>query len=164
MKQLFIIISLSIYCVKVFGQGNDATIKGNLKDEKKQPIEFANVLLVKANDSSLVKATVTNENGDFEITNFPIGEYRIECRQIGFAKYYSEKFSSSSVPSFDAIVLKENSKVLKEVEITNKRPFLEHQPGKTIVNVDNSILSSVGAEKGALAQASGSTNDRDSNK
>src|ERR1017187_10502662 len=108
MKQIFIIISLSIFCINIFGQTNDETIKGNLKDEKTQPIEFANVLLLKAIDSSLVKATVTNENGDFEISNFPIGEYRIECRQIGFSKYYSEKFSSTSAPAFDGIVLKEN--------------------------------------------------------
>ncbi len=163
MKQLFIIISISVQSILVFGQTNDATIKGNLKDEKKQPLEFANVLLIKATDSSLVKATVTNENGDFEITNFPIGEYRIECRQIGFSKYYSEKFSSTSAPAFDGIVLKENSKVLKEVEITNKRPFLEHQPGKTIVNVDNSIVSSGGTVMDVLEKSPGIMVDKDGN-
>ncbi|MEK6614709.1 MAG: carboxypeptidase-like regulatory domain-containing protein [Bacteroidota bacterium] len=125
MKKTAFLGYLSFYSIVVSGQTNTEAIKGNVKDEKKQPIEFVNVLLLNAIDSSLVKGSITNKKGDFEIFNFPAGEYRIECSQIGFLKYYSDKFNSSSPLSFDNIILKENSNVLQEVEITNKRPFIE---------------------------------------
>ena len=84
-KNIFIAIHFN--SIFAFAQTNDQIIKGNIKDEKKQAIEFANVYLLNTKDSSLVKGAITNENGDFEITNFSPGEYIIKCSQISFAIY-----------------------------------------------------------------------------
>ena len=55
MKKTAFLGYLSFYSIVVSGQTNTEAIKGNVKDEKKQPIEFVNVLLLNAIDSSLVK-------------------------------------------------------------------------------------------------------------
>ncbi len=51
----------------------------------KTPLEFANVQLLNASDSSVIKATVTDRKGKFSIENVNNGNYVLLCTFIGIA-------------------------------------------------------------------------------
>jgi len=58
------------------------TIRGVITDAaSKSPIPAANVTLLNTNP---VKGTITNDNGDFELTQIPIGRYDIAISSIGY--------------------------------------------------------------------------------
>ena len=68
-----------------FSQGN---VKGNVTDENSQPVEFANVLLLNAVDSSLAKGNLSDSNGTyyFDVSS---GKYLILVSIIGYQQTYS---------------------------------------------------------------------------
>ena len=52
--------------------------------ESKHSLEFVNVSLLRASDSTLVKGAVTNEKGEFTITEIPAGKYYIKLNSVGY--------------------------------------------------------------------------------
>jgi hypothetical protein len=63
MKKLITIIFFSAYgfltCMA------STVINGSVKAEDNVPVPFANVILIDAEDSSVVKAVLTDENGEY---------------------------------------------------------------------------------------------------
>ncbi|MCB0462747.1 MAG: TonB-dependent receptor [Flavobacteriaceae bacterium] len=67
----------------VFSQN---TLKGNIKDKQTNiTIAFANVYF-----PELEKGTISDEHGNFELTNLPNGNYKLVVSVIGFETYSSQ--------------------------------------------------------------------------
>ncbi|HEY6162401.1 MAG TPA: outer membrane beta-barrel family protein [Bacteroidia bacterium] len=162
MTRIFALHFVFLLALPAFPQVGGHLVEGNVKDAKNTPLEFVNVLLLKASDSSLVKASVTDEKGDFVFENVADGEYRLKFSQAGFSDSMTERFSAASQKHFD-LILKDDPKVLDEVEVNAQRPLIEHKPGKTIVNVENSIIGSGGTVYDVLKRSPGVIIDNNGN-
>ena len=71
MNRIIFLLVLSFSSLQLTAQN----IKGQVIDEQQQPLLCANVLLLTVKDSTLIKGTVTNEQGHFELAApeaFPI--------------------------------------------------------------------------------------------
>lgn len=121
-----------------FSQGN---IKGKVTDEKNQAVEFANVLLLNAADSSLVKGDLSDSSGAYYFENIANGKYLIFVSMVGYSQIYSAPFTLDKgtfvVPT---LTFGEGIK-LDEIEVVAKRPFIELSANKLIVNVESSPTS-----------------------
>jgi hypothetical protein len=62
-----------------WGQG---TVTGTIAEKSQTPAPFATVALVKAADSTVVKAKVAEELGTFTFTNVPYGSYRLQITYV----------------------------------------------------------------------------------
>lgn len=141
-------------------------ISGQITDDKNKIVEFANVTLLKAKDSTLVKGALSDANGSFEFEKIPFGSYLINISQMGYKKFYTPKFSiDSDNPSvkLSNLILTEDSKQLSEVQVIAKKPFIEQQLDKTVVNVENSIVSAGSTALEVLEKSPGITVDKDGN-
>ncbi|HTM15611.1 MAG TPA: TonB-dependent receptor [Terracidiphilus sp.] len=78
---IFLILSSALARATVF-----ATIHGVVHDTQHRPIPNAQVTLVAANSAFSLNAA-TAANGTFEITQVPIGVYRLSISAAGFAEY-----------------------------------------------------------------------------
>ena len=68
--------------------GLNAQIKGILKDStSKEVVMFANIGLLNPNDSSLIKGTVSDQNGKFKLTGVKDGEYILKVSFIGYQPF-----------------------------------------------------------------------------
>jgi iron complex outermembrane recepter protein len=164
MKTLFTIIALlSLNSFRTNAQGK---ISGQITDNKTKIVEFANVILLKAKDSTLVKGVLSDANGLFEFEKIPAGEYLVNISQLGYKKFYTPKFSlDADNPSvkLSSLILSEDSKQLSEVQVVAKKPFIEQQIDRTVVNVENSIVSAGATALEVLEKAPGVTVDKDGN-
>src|ERR1035437_4365943 len=70
-------------------------ISGIIVDGDNFPVEFANVVLFKAEDSKLITGTVTDATGHFVLMNLEAGQYSLTASYIG----YQEKRISNIVLS-----------------------------------------------------------------
>ena len=62
-----------------------ALIKGILIDGKtRQAVPYAKVILIKASDSTLIWDTISDEEGSFNISCAPIGNYRLLVSVLGY--------------------------------------------------------------------------------
>ncbi|WP_128544783.1 outer membrane beta-barrel family protein [Larkinella soli] len=138
-------------------------VRGVVIDQAQKPAEFVTMLLLKAKDSTLVKGVVSDVNGKYEIDNVAEGSYRIATSLVGFKKIYSDAFTVDAAnPEVQVrtLTMVEETKSLKEVNVVAKKPFIEQEIDRTVVNVENSIVSSGNTALEVLEKAPGVTIDR----
>lgn len=125
------------------GQSGETTITGRVEDDKKEPVPFATVTLLKAADSSLVKGAVTDGEGRYSFSAQP-GKYLVSASSLGMGRAYCPSFQvtagESAVP-VPVLRLKAGAQALRAVSVTAAKPFIVHEADKTVVNVENSIVS-----------------------
>jgi outer membrane receptor protein involved in Fe transport len=158
MRDLFLSLTIPLLFVFIFSsyaqQGGDGSITGKvvLKDSKK-PIEYATVSLYRMKDSSLVTGTITDEQGQFVLSNLNFGKYFIEISFIGFN---TRRINDVMVKPdnirviLEPVYLEFTTEQIKEVEIVASRPVLEFAIDKKIVHVSQDISSAGGTAASVL--------------
>lgn len=144
MKQIIAVAFIIFQINLSFSQTNTGKINGTVLNESKTAVEFANVTLHRVTDSVFVKASITDEKGNFELDGLSDGTYYFKVTQVSFQNFKSDNFIISPEKltlSFANIILKSNSNNLKEVVVTKEKQFIERKLDKIIVNVENSIVS-----------------------
>lgn len=136
--------------------GLSQTLKGNVQNPQGGGLPFVSVGLLNR-DSSVVKATATDAQGQFVFEKIKAGSYLLTATAIGYQKGYSAVFEANG--SVSVLVLQETSTQLKEVQVVTKRPFVEQQLDRTVVNVANSIVGSGSTALEVLTKAPGVTVD-----
>lgn len=137
-------------------------LSGNIQQTSGESLPFANVLLLNAKDSSLVKGTISKENGDFLFEKTKFGTYLVMTSMVGYQKKYSPVFTLSAenaAVKLGILKVEPNSNQLNEVTVATKRPFIEQAIDRTIVNVANSIVGSGSTALEVLNKAPGITID-----
>ena len=160
---LLVTFFLSAY---VFSQSS-GKIKGIVQLTDGKAINSATVELLKVKDSSLVKATVTANDGRYEFENIKAGNYFIHVSHVGFKAYFSKEYSVSfDAPALnlDPVIISELSAgELKEVKVNSKKPFIEQKIDRTIINVEASISNAGSNALEVLEKSPGVSVDKDGN-
>jgi outer membrane receptor protein involved in Fe transport len=156
--------TLFLFAVEAAGQ-NFSSVEGTVKDSLQQPLAFTTVSLMNAADSTLVKAGLSDESGTFILEQLKSGDYFLMAYLSGYKKTAIEKFhlNESEKKIITTIVLKHSSANLKEIEVAAQKPFIEHFADKTVVNVENSIVSVGNSVYDVLERSPGVSIDQDEN-
>lgn len=164
MKKITVLLTILTLAIQALAQ-NSGRLSGNLSYGGKT-IESASVTLLKAQDSSLIKAAISDKNGDFIFENIPFGNYLITINSIGYQRFYSTQFTlSQSNPAIalGKLSLEPQTGSLGEVTVTSKKPFLEMKADKMVVNVDASPSNAGNTALEVLEKSPGVTVDKDGN-
>ena len=81
---LFIAISITSH--------SQFRVYGRVVDTANKPVASANVLLLNAQDSVLVRGMLTNEGGSYNFENINAGKYLITATRTGNEPVYSHPF------------------------------------------------------------------------
>lgn len=123
--------------------GPRSSVSGAVLDEKQRPLPFVNILLLNPADSTLIKGLAADDLGKFKFEQVDPGKYVTLVSMVGFKKAYSKIFTVATTPvTLPAIQLKPDDTSLNEVTVVAKKPFIEQQIDRTVVNVENSIVAS----------------------
>ena len=119
MNKFFSLLAATTIGMSSFAQ-TGGKVSGTIKDGGNQKIiDAATVSLIKAKDSSLVKAAVTDQSGSFVFENVKNGIYLVRATSIGHSKSYSSSFTISEAnPSSNVGILQlvPVDKSMKEVD------------------------------------------------
>lgn len=129
-------------------------IRGEVIGRENQPVADAFIMLFGA-DSSVLKTEISDQQGKFVI---PIGENQscfLKITADNYNDFFSQFITASGSTTLPTIELVPVETELKEVEIVAKKPYLERQPGKLILNVENSIYSTGSSAFELLEKAPG---------
>ncbi len=165
---LALLFSISI----IAAPNNDATtkkgtIKAKILDGKtNEPIEYANVTLHNAKDSTFIGGTVTGNNGDLVFSNLPEGNYYVKVSYIGYEnrvisgiKIEKEKYESS----LGVIKLFYTDVELSEVSVVGEKASEELRLDKKVINVSQNINASGGTALDVLQNQPSVQVDQDGN-
>ncbi len=122
-------------------------LHGKVLDQKGESAPFATVSIRKSSDSTLAKVTLTDVEGKYILEGIKAGNYRISVTMIGYKAASSGIITvnlSKDTIHVPTIILREDAQILGEVQIVVKKPMIVQEAGKTVVNVENSIVASGG--------------------
>lgn len=144
-KLCSIIIPALLLAITLHGQPSEKSsemsffVRGKVADGKtNELLEYVNVVLYKAVDSSLVTGTITSVAGEFEIITKRPGRYYLTADFIGFEKtIVSDIHLRPGQNIFNAGELKLNPSLvgINEIEVVAERPFVTYHLDKKVVDV-----------------------------
>lgn len=150
----------------LLGEASLGELSGNIIESSGKPLAFANVLLLNAKDSALVKGTVSKENGDFNFEKTRYGQYLVVASMVGYTKVYTPPFVVSAENhqiKLAKMVAEPSANQLKEVAVAAKKPLFEQQIDRMVINVQNSITAAGSTALEVLERSPGVTVNRQGN-
>lgn len=142
-------------------------VTGIIVDSKtSNPIEYANVVLYKAKDSTLVTGGVTNTKGVFNIDKVPFGGYYLKVNFIGYApQIVPDVKVTPKAPEVNVgkIKFQPGSTSLTEVTITSEKKLVEYTLDKKVINVEKNIATTGGTAVDVMKNVPSVTVDVDGN-
>lgn len=132
-------------------------ISGQIIDEAtKAPMEYATVAVFNEKDSSLVTGSVTAQNGNFRITDVPVGDFYLRIDFMG----YKTLIKSGVKITFDEpevklrkIALEPLESMLEGVDIVAERALYQNQIDKRIINPEQDVMAAGGSALEVLENA-----------
>ncbi|MDR2273387.1 MAG: TonB-dependent receptor family protein [Sphingobacterium sp.] len=162
MKKCFYFLLLNLLIVS-FVQAQ-VKVTGKVQSTENVPLPLATAYLMKANSTVVLKATVTNEAGEYQFENVKSGSYLVETKMVGYTSARSSSFDiNKSDHSLAVIHLNADNQKLQEVTVEGKRPMVESKPGKLILNVENSPLAAGNNALDIVQRAPGVSLDNNNN-
>ncbi len=161
--QIFLFALLCI-STQSFSQSKNK-VTGTVKSADGKALTAITVSLLKAKDSSLVKADVTDNGGAFEITVLNTGSFLLSYTSVGFEKKYSPLFDLAEGKTYTApaVTLNTATTKLQDVTVTAKKPLIEIKADKMVFNVENSINATGSNAMELLQKSPGVTVDNNDN-
>jgi outer membrane receptor protein involved in Fe transport len=120
-----------------------------------QPVEYANVVLYRQRDSSVVNGTVTDARGKFTLAGLPPGRYYLEVSFIGFRtnRVRNLQLAPSARIDLGKIPLEPAVISMPGVEATAEKPKLEFRIDRKVINVAQNPALQTGTAADALENA-----------
>ena len=152
MKRFILFFVSLIVSIGTFAE----TITGKVTNRQGEAMPFVTVSVL-GRDSVLLTGAITDENGRYIVAppDLPTREerYILQASFVGYKTAYGG-------PDF---VLEEETEQLAEVEVKAKRPLIERQMDKLVVNVSQSPLAAGSNGNDILRRAPGVRIDKDGN-
>lgn len=142
---ILILIGFSLFSHINFAQRNDdrikindGTIMGKVQEvNSSATIEYVNVVLLNNTDGTVVTGTVTDEEGNFKLTNIQPKEYFLEFRFIGFSdkRLEVDLTRGNIIVDLGIITLEPTSVNLEDVVVEGQRTPVSYKIDKKVVDV-----------------------------
>jgi len=158
--KFFVLFLLAVFTCK-FSMAQSAGlahITAKIKDESGKGVDGATVSLLNAKDTSLVKINLSEKDGTVSFDNIKSGAYVLSVSVVGYNKAVSPVFTiaaDSKQLNVPEIIIAKKVSELNEVTVNEKKPFIERQIDRVVVNVNNSIVSAGSTALDVLARAPG---------
>lgn len=135
-----IIVLTALLLVATILKAQTKRISGKIRQDNAIAVTNATVTLRTIQDSTLVRGTMTNEQGDFVLENLNTGTYLLNVLHISIDPYWQKVVvDNNDVVLKDILLPKIVETELKEVEIKSQRPLLTRYVDKVTLNVEGSV-------------------------
>lgn len=142
---------LALFTVSVVAMAG--SVEGRVVDSANQPLEYVNVILYKTDGTTMVKGTITDLDGAFQLANVKDGSYVLNVQFMGY-KTVTRNVTVSSANNhtvrLKAITLEDDSEQIAEVAVVAQKQSMKLDIDKKVFNVDQDIASVGGSASEVL--------------
>jgi iron complex outermembrane recepter protein len=133
MKILFTFFFSILLSSLVYSQ--ELHISGQVKNSAKESVPYSTIILKNANDTSIVKGELADENGKFSFKNLASGNYLLSISSVGYKNLDAQTIvvGTENILLGDIVMSEDNT--LAEVTVSASKPMIEVKADKTIFNV-----------------------------
>ncbi len=150
----------SVHCLAQY------SISGEVVNEANEPLPNADVLLLQAKDSVLVKGVISSHSGNYSFKNIAPGKYLITSTFSGYNQVYTKALElkgNSYHLDMEAVMLLKKNVELRNVTVIAKKPLFEQKIDRMVINVANSITSAGSTVLEVLERSPGIIVDKQNN-
>ena len=142
-KNLLLLIITLCITIKVFSSApkDSASVSVLVKNEHQQPLEAAVVSLLRTSDNALIKSEITGNDGIALLENIPTDNYYFSISFTGYTTDSTKVSITQAGIKTVHIILQLAANSLQTVTVSARKPFIQHEQGKVVVNVDASPTS-----------------------
>ena len=127
----------------------DGTLTGIVLDaQSAQPIEYANIVIFRAQDSVMVGGGISGRDGMFLLEKLPYGRHYVRVTFIGYEPRVIDDISlipGKNTLSLGEIRIENAAVRMGTVEVTGDKPSVLNNLDKRVFNVEKNIASSGGS-------------------
>jgi len=117
------------------------------------PMEYTTIAIYSLQDSSLVGGTISDPDGNFEVSKLPFGEYYVVTNFVGYNKKVIDPIylSPDNIKvDLGLLEMSVNMHSISEVEVIADRKHVDYRLDKKIVNVSQNINATGGTAADVL--------------
>lgn len=117
------------------------------------PLEYANILIYRQKDTSLVTGGITNPDGAFSIDELPAGQYIVKVKFLGYQPHYVSNIRvmpNSPEVNVGKVYLSMVTVKTEDVVITAEKDAVVHSLDKKVINVDKNFSATGGSATDVL--------------
>ena len=127
---VFLVFTITVFAAEVTGKVIDANTK--------QAIDFANVSVMQGDQ--VITGVVSDEKGEFSL-EIKDGKYILAVSFMGYTEVKKELIVAGKAVNMGRITLKEDSKMLQDVEVVGQGSSMRFELDKKVFTVDQNIAS-----------------------
>ncbi|HEX8427086.1 TonB-dependent receptor domain-containing protein [Hymenobacter sp.] len=145
------------------GRAQSGAVRGTLFDAAtNQPLPFANVVLLRTQDSSFVAGAQTTESGAFALEKLAVGTYTMQATVIGYrsGRRVVTLTAAAPVAQLGTLRLRSTATQLKEVKVEGERAPVTANLDKKVVNVAKDLTAVGGTATDVLQNVPSITVDQ----
>lgn len=163
MKSLLVSLAF-LFTLPALLQAQNLTVRGSLVSDEGETVPFAAIGWMDAADSSLVRSTISDDEGRFKVVGLSPGTYYAEISSVGLKPFQSKIITLRDESlELEPFVMTSETAMLDELEITAKKPLIEVQADKTVLNVQDNIAAAGTSGFELLRKAPGVVVDNNDN-
>ena len=135
-------------------------LRGSVCNAAREPLEFANILLLQVADSSLIKTGLSDEKGRFSFADVRPGTYRLRVQALGYHDGRSAPLTVAAgvaSPLLPPLLLLPAAQQLGDVLVTARKPLVERKIDRLVLNVDQLPAVAGGTAYDVIKSAPGVT-------
>ena len=146
-NQLLIMLCLLFVAINLNAQ-NTGSYSGIIIDSlNHQAIEFASVSVFKSTDSTAVSGSMTNNKGEYEISDIPFGKYYARISSVGYITRKTKSFTIDARnkninPGKISLIATEVN--MDEVAVSSQKIMLNNAIDRKVYNVQMDVMSKTG--------------------
>lgn len=129
------------------------SIEGRVHDAQNQPLEYVNVILYKTDGTTMVKGTITDIEGSFQLTGVKDGSYVLNVQFMGYktvTRNVTVSDANNHTVRLKPITLQDDSEQIAEVAVVAQKQSMKLDIDKKVFNVDQDIASVGGSASEVL--------------
>lgn len=160
MRHISLLLTFALFYSTIYSQPPNYDVTRfslTVLTEKSEPAAGAVVELRK--DDKLVKVAVADANGIASFEKIDSGNYTFSISHTGYKKSTSSTYHFPSVNAA-TIALELSAIILQDVSVVSRKPFIQQQAGKIILNVEASPTNAGSTVLEVLEKSPGVTVDR----
>lgn len=150
---LFLTIILLIFSNLSFSQDVDyhsmvtsttGVLVGGVSDANGKPLQYASVYVLSAKDSSMLTYSITDEKGNFVISEIPFGKSFLRIEYFGYGSLQTAPFilsQNNPIYKIQRLKMDQEATSLEGIEVVAQVEMLESNLDKTVFNVESSITT-----------------------
>lgn len=143
LMRLFFAFLVALAAVTAANAQSSVKISGTVIDSlTSNPVEFANVALMRSGSSTPIDGTICDVKGEFVLRNVAPGTYLVQISFIGFeTRTLPVTVRDRQDIALGSVIISPTQQLLEAVTVEGERALIEERVDRTIYNAENDLTS-----------------------